>query len=272
MLNPIDAESIKLLTLLIRQHNSFCHSIINEIQNSERLSVSGFDKLDKTRLSIFGISHSATTIDVLLSSDSDFQNRSLYSYEIHQLLDTVSAAVTNILRPFYKPLISCSYRLADENSTVTVDRTAFELIIFNILNYCFRKSNRKCRTEMRVKETKKSFIISIFNTNAPEVPQLFSKAIESLPGIFSTTTDTDSIYLISAQRIAESAMYRLRYKHLKGTNLYSITIPKQVVAVARDAEIYEINRELLLECFADTILHFSKGENHDNPNLCANRS
>lgn len=266
MNSHLESESMRLLTHIIRQYSHFCHSMIIDVKNSEQLSLSGFSGLDKAQLAIYHINRASNMIETFLGFNRSTGELSLQSFNVKQIIGRMCETITSLLSGKFDFSLKCTYSLRNAVSTIEVDQSRLELIIFNILYYCFNKTSladsQPPQVKIHVHENTGDFVISVTDSNVPPL----SDPSDLL--VFDDSEDTDdddsmplylnlnTVSLLLTKKLALQTKYQFDYKRLKTSNQYIIKIPKNISAVAKEFAIYETNTSNLLQSFADILLHF----------------
>ncbi len=269
MTDNLEAESMKLLTRIIRQYSHFCHSMIIEVKNSEQLSISGFAGLEKAQLSVYHINRASNMLETLLGFDRGMDELSFQSFNIMTMMDKMCKTLTDLLSAQLDFSIKCTYSLESKDSSIEVDQSRLELIIFNILYYCFNAtalaSPRQLQIEMHIHEDADNFFISVTDTNAPPLRNRADLLIFDDPEAISNSERTallvnfDTVSLFLAKKLAIQTNYELSYTRVRESNRYIIRIPKHIPrTVTNGFAEYETNTNILMQCFAGILLHLNQ--------------
>ena len=265
MHNFPEAESARILTQTIREYTRLSHFMINDVQNTEQISVNGFSKLDKARLSLFHVTRSTNLLSSLLGIDHNFNELHFCSFNAAQLGETLCKTISDTLSTMPEFSLNFISTLTDDSSPLTADMHSLELIIFNIIYYCLADAipNPKSaiRLELRLFESENDYTFSLKQFGAARINNPFDLLIFENDDIGTLTEERffsanlATISLMVANNLLHRADSHIVYQRVRGTNLYSFSLNKHISQpIANELILYEPDMSLIFETFSDILL------------------
>lgn len=237
------------------------HTALTEIELSESLSTVSHNNLQRAKLCDFQINRMCNMIKYLADDVSDPNEDWAETFGIKQLIEEILSTFSSTVSGYID--LSTTYKEnSHEHSSITVNKTRFELFFLNIFYCCLKDTpiaeKNRLKISVTVSETADSIVFRIKN-NAPTLSsQVVDAGLSSALPIAETFSKISGENLIPLSlRVAKKSVMhlggRISYVPLKSGNRFDIFLPKASSAEIkfRQAVPYTPNQNLYNEVLAD---------------------
>lgn len=276
MLKTIETNTAAMLIHSMKQHLMLCHSSIKNVQANETLSAAGFSNLQTAKLSMFHINRLTNTFEYLFAQEDSKGDFQLESFDVDSLLSDLVAGLNRRILSFLP--VSLYYRQKKISpSVIQINRTQFELSIFNIL-YCIIKVNSEnllhhVKVTVYLSSTKNNFVIHIRDKGKHPDKRILKPILDkdfdlqSIGGIQESIVETG---LVIAQKAVAMHGGKIEYEELITGNRFDIIFPKKILTSdlvshldVRSVSTYRLNDSLAFETFSDLLIAADAGRREE---------
>lgn len=217
------------LTTSMRHFIHLCHSEIEIVQFTEKLTNSGLSQLQTAKLCTLHISRVISLFENLISQDGTCSANRTACYDIDSILSGLSSRLVDLLSELH---LKVEYQnKTSKTSSILVNHYHFELLLVNTL-YCSVRNknlNKKTKITLCVTENKEYVVFHIRDNCQNLDPQITNDAFHNFDQNLKNDTSgiaTIILSLATADRSAAEMGGSVRYTPLKSGNRYDIFIPK----------------------------------------------
>lgn len=270
MQKTFEVDNFNMLINSIKQYVRLCHTSIESLQTTESLSVDGFAALQSAKKSILQINRIANLFEYLLMFDDFDHDYISESFDINEMTSEMVRSLNKRMLSHLNAEMRFSTKI-QRHMLIQINRTKFELLIFNIL-YCCIKNNiltsmPPTKISLYLTEDRKFYIFHIRSNGISMPTKLIERILNNTEPIqtFDSSSSPSALGLAIAKKLIDSAGGRIKFSALKSSCRFDIYFPQKPAGrniSMRSPSVYRMDAALANETFSDLFIMKTEEDSH----------